>query len=442
MQTRTIYVTANSPGEITGFLVPVVAAIRRQLGDVRVVVILLPCTFATGREEEVARAVPGVDEVLPARSLWRLLLRGLPYPATALVHLGGDLLYAALLARRWKIPTWAFQWANRRWDRYVRGYFVKTAADARRIASQGIAPHKVHVIGDLVVDSVRLALGPSLPVPPPGVPTAPRFVFMPGSRRDEVSLLGPFLLEAAERIRASMPGATFSLLLSPFLDFEGIRPLLEGPVDAMMGGLPGRLLQDGDRLALVSEAGTRLELVREGMLATLAASDFAVTIPGTKTGEAGCLGKPMLMILPSNRMEIIPWHGLLGMLDWLPLVGRKLKHAIYRTMVDKYIWRTFSQPNLLSERPVVPELMGFISPTLVANKVLEIFGQPVAGPPLRGRTDTPNGPYSANGAADATYERMRSDLEALYAPFAGAAERAVATVAAELPKVQVAFLRS
>jgi lipid-A-disaccharide synthase len=428
----TIYVTANSPGEITGFLVPVVAEIRRHFAAARVVVILLPCTFATGREEEVARSVPGVDEVLPARRIWPLVFKGLPYPATALVHLGGDLFYAALLARRWGIPTWGFQWAQRKWDRYMKGYFVKTEADARRLEGQGIGAERIHVIGDLVVDSVRMILhgSPSLA---PRVPAAPHVVFLPGSRREEVVLLSRFFLEVSEHLASVMPGSRFSLLLSPFIDWGRIRPALEGPVDRKVGGLRARLVRD-DRggWSMVSPAGTRLEVVREGTLPVMASSDFVVSIPGTKTGEAGSLGKPMLILLPLNRMEVIPWHGLLGLLDWLPLVGRTVKYLIYTTMIDRYIGRVYSQPNLMAERPIVPEMVGYLTPMLVSDKILEIFGRRPVGRaplPLRGRVESALGPYSVNGAAESDYGRMQADLLALYSPFSGAAERAVSVVA-------------
>lgn len=346
-------------------------------------------------------------------------------------------MYAALLAWRWGLPTWAFQWANPTWDRWIRGYFVKTEADAERIRGQGIDPQRIVVIGDLVVDSVQSALGvasramASRAAATARVPEAPHIVFLPGSRPQEVIFLSRFFLEIAEHVRAVLPGARFSLLLSPFLEWGRVRLALEGPVDPAVGGVPGHLVREDGSWALVSAAGTRLGLVREGTLETMASSDFVVSIPGTKTGEAGSMGKPMLILLPLNRMEDIPWHGLLGMLDWLPFLGRMVKLAIYRTMIERYIGRIYSQPNLMASAPVVPELMGFLTPMLVGDKILEIFGRWPLGRtplPLRGRVQSPLGPYSCNGASDSDWSRMHADLRALYAPFSGAAERAVISI--------------
>ena len=427
-----------------------VAAIRRRWAHVRVVVILLPCTFASGREEDVARSVPGVDEVVPVHRLMSLIVRGLPTPGTALLHLGGDLMYAGLLAWRWNLPTWAFQWAHRTWDRWIRGYFVKTEEDARRLCRMGINRNRIEVVGDLIVDAVQTSLKESTPRPTLAredplesssrpSESGPHIAFLPGSRIEEVSGLGPFYLEAAEHIRHALPHARFSLLISPYLEWGQVRRGIQAEPHPSMGGIRGRLVQKEDAIwDLVSAAGTRLTLTRGSTLPVLATADFAVSIPGTKTGEAGCLGCPFLLVLPMNRMERIPWYGVLGLLDWLPMVGRMLKRLIMRTMVDRYIGRVYSQPNLLSDVPVVPELSGFLTPTLVAERVLAFFDHATSGRlpfPCIGRTDGTLGPYSYNGAQGSDRHRVASDLRALYATHGGAADRAVASVAASLSSV-------
>lgn len=449
----TLYVTANGPGEISGFLAPLAAALRRSIPDARVIVILLPCAFATGREEAVARAIPGVYDVIPARRVWFLVVRGLPVRGDAIVHLGGDLMYAALLAWRWRIPSWAVQWAQHRWDRWFRGYFVRTEADRARLREQGISPERVHVIGDMVFDAVHLALRDDAARPhatgrlpqAADAPTSsePHIAFLPGSRDVEVVGLTPFFLEVAEHLRALWPGARFSLLLSPYVQWERIRDSLEHKPDPQTGGVQGTLVRENGEnggngtWSLVTSGGARLSIVTEDTPTLLARSDFVVTIPGTKTAEAGSLAKPMLVIIPINRMEQIPWHGLLGLLDWLPLVGRQVKRLIMSTMIESYIGRVYALPNLLATSldkcAVVPEIMGFLSPMLVADKVLEVFGCHPPGRdslPLRGRVQGPLGPYSHNGAVQSTVTDMQKDLLALYAPHAGAADRLVAAILA------------
>ena len=411
---RTLYITANSPGEISGFLVPVVRAVREHLPHLRVAVILLPCTFATGQEEAVASAIHGVDRVIPTRDVWRHILHGPPEPAAALVHLGGDLLYAALMAWRWKIPAWAYQWAQRKWDRFLAGYFVKTEADATRLRRQRISAERIHVVGDLVVDAVRSTLQAASPDPVPpfgydilaGAP--PHVVYMPGSRLTEFRLLTPFLLEVSDRVASKHAGARFSLLVSPYLPHDAILRALESRPDSKVGGVQGRLASG--RGALVSPSGTSLALVEQHPLLTLATADVVVSLPGTKTGEAGALARPTLVILPFNRPDVVPWFGLLGLLDLIPFVGARLKGWLLWHLLHDRVGLV-GQPNILAGRELVPELKAWLTPDDVAKGVLALIDEP------------------------AVALRMREGLMELYRPFEGAADRAVAVVAERISEI-------
>lgn len=413
---RTLYVTANSPGEISGFLAPVVAAARAQMPDLRVAVVLLPCTFATGQEEAVASALAGVDRVIPTRDVWRHILHGPPEPPAALIHLGGDLMYAALMAWRWKTPTWAYQWAQKKWDRFLAGYLVKTDRDAERLRGQGIGADRIHVVGDLVVDAVRTALdraaadtGLESPVPPfgrdIGAGPGPHLVFMPGSRLMEFSLLAPFLLEVCDLVAERHADARFSLMVSPYLPREAIARAVDAPPDDRVGGVRGCLSSDGTMLA--SPRGTRVALVTRNPHLTLAEADVVVSLPGTKTGEAGALARPTLVIVPFNRPDLVPWFGVLGLLDFIPWVGSKLKgRLLWHLMHDRV--PLVAQPNILAGREVVPELKALLTPGDVARRVLGMLDEPTEA------------------------LRMRQGLMELYRPFEGAASRAVAVVAKHL----------
>ncbi len=74
---------------------------------------LVPCAFATGAEVDVVRAMPEADRVFGPGDYWRVALgwRGLSgptgaaRPAPPLLYLGGDLVHAAVLARRLRVPA-------------------------------------------------------------------------------------------------------------------------------------------------------------------------------------------------------------------------------------------------------------------------------------------------------------------------------------------------
>jgi hypothetical protein len=422
-----LYITANSPGEVAGFLSPMVDALRQALPQVRIAVLLLPCTFATGQEEHVARSLPGVTDVFTSDTILRLMQGPPPYPAAALLHLGGDLAYAARLARRWQTPAWAYQWAQPRWDKHLLGYFVKTAADEQRLRRQGIAPPKIHVVGDLIVDAVQVALTRSqgqdqsqgeLLAPATSSAATPHVVLLTGSRLHEVRYLAPFYLEVADRVRQQHPGARFSLLVSPFLEFSSLRSALQLPPDSKFGGVSGRL-DDSDPAVwtLQAPSGTVMRLIRAHPLKTMATADLVVSIPGTKTGEAGALARPTLMILPCNRPEEVPYIGLIGLLDWIPLVGKHLKGWLLRTLVQGKLG-LLAQPNILANEEIVPELKGVLRPADVAQRVLGLLAENLAD--------------GAAGDCAPLLTRMSQRLRELYSPSQGAARRIAEHMAGSL----------
>src|SRR5690606_41466355 len=63
--------TANSPGEVSTWLAPVVRALREKTPGARISVFLVPCAFATGAEKAVVAAMPGVDRAFGRAESWR-----------------------------------------------------------------------------------------------------------------------------------------------------------------------------------------------------------------------------------------------------------------------------------------------------------------------------------------------------------------------------------
>jgi len=116
-----LVITVNSPGEVSGWLAPVLDRIRLIREDAatgagwdcRVTVFVPPCPFASGAECRVIQAIPGVDLVAGPAETSAYLLFGKkpqgfsPLPRGVVLFLGGDLAYAAILARRLQYPALA-----------------------------------------------------------------------------------------------------------------------------------------------------------------------------------------------------------------------------------------------------------------------------------------------------------------------------------------------
>ncbi len=356
-----LLVTANSPGEIAGWLRPIAEEWARAHPERGIVVVMLPCNFATGHEAGIATELPGVRKVVPVSSLFRFFLyEGAAYRGGTLLHLGGDQMYAAALSWRYDLRSFAYLWGRPWWDRLFQGYFTKNDWGVQWLRKRRIPQSKIHLVGDLMVDSVYQKAEVSTPDPL-------QLSFFPGSREQELANLAPFFLETAEVLAAGRPELRFKLHLSPFLPQDQLEGLLQSAPHPKMGGVQGRL--NGNSLA--GPHGARLELVQADSLKVLSRSSLAISIPGTKTGEAGSLGVPTLTLLPLNRPELLPALGPLALLDYLP-GGAWLK--------GRFLLRTkptlgfISQPNILAQEEIMPEMVDPLTPVQVAGRVEQILG--------------------------------------------------------------------
>lgn len=362
-----LLLTANSPGEMAGWVRPLVQA-WRDSGEGPVDLLLLPCTFATGQEERVARSLPGVERVYRPRDYAGLLWRhGQRYRQGALLHLGGDLMYSALLSWRWGLSAWSYLWARPWWNSAFAGTFTKDPRGIDWLLRRRVPPEKIHEVGDLVLDALRQSLPAA---PSPETPRDWQVSYLPGSRAIEVRTLAPLFLEVHRQLQSRFPGLRGVLHLSPYLPQGQVSEVLQAPPDPQVGGVQGTLQE-----RTLSAGTTELELAGEDGLHRLAASRLAISIPGTKTAEAGYLRTPVLTILPLNRPEHLPSIGLLGLLDFVP-GGRHLKGRLLLRLRDRV--GLLAHPNILAGRALLPELVDVLDGRKLAETAAETLANPNA----------------------------------------------------------------
>lgn len=338
-----LLITANSPGEMAGWVRPILKEWhQRGLGPADI--LLLPCSFATGQEERVARSLPGVDRVYKPSEYPRLLLKdGRDYQSGNLLHLGGDLMYSAFLNRRWGMKCWSYLWARPWWDSSFTGYFTKDDWGVNWLKKRRVSEEKIHLTGDLILDSVRQH------VAKPSLTKELQISYLPGSRSHEVAGLGPFFLALHHRLQETFPGLTGCLHLSPFIPRDKARQLLESEPDPMVGGLKG-VVED----TRFRHGNAKLTIVTDDHYERLSQSMLAVSIPGTKTAEAGYLRTPVLTLVPLNRPEHLPSIGLTGLLDFLP-GGAHVKGQLLLRL--KPHLGLLAHPNILARRALLPEVV-------------------------------------------------------------------------------------
>lgn len=400
-----LYIAANSPGEIAGWLKPIAASVRQRWPKCQIKVILLPCPFATGAESRVLTENLEDLEIIPASDYLKLFrLSAQEQRNSVLLHLGGDLMYSALLLWRWKIPAWSYQWGRRWWDWAFAGYFIKDEGHYDWLRAHKIPLDKTTVVGDLVVDDVRMSMEAYLARHDGKLPEHHDNLisFLPGSRYIELSNLAPFFLETAKLMLQKDPNLRFQMIISPFIEPYRLAKALTTPPHPALGGLKGRLVGD----TLTAE-GISIDLIRQNRLPRISSSQLVISIPGTKTAEAASLGVPQLVFVPMNRPEYIPVTGLLGLLDWIP-GGRFVKGMLLSSMqrkLDLYV----SQPNILAQKDIIPEIINVVTPAGIAETAIQLLNHP----------------------KQLAYQK--SEFSRLYAPHVGAAQRILGAIEAYEP---------
>ncbi|MFM7471325.1 MAG: lipid-A-disaccharide synthase [Nodosilinea sp.] len=387
-----ILILSNGPGEISTWVRPAVAALRAVAADVvvRISVVLSPCANASGREAAIAAALPGVDRVQAAADFFPFLLRGRTaanwdwHPRGVVLFLGGDQIYPVLIGKRLGYPIVVYAEWEGRWPRWV-DYFA--CMNSQAVAKAAVRwRSKYQVIGDLMADiaidptltqSVRHRLGLS--------PDQELIGLMPGSKPAKLSLGLPFCLATATAIHSQRPQTAFVIPVAPMLALEtlaGFADPAQNPDTALFEGCTtAELIDSADSLPHLRTA-TGLEIwlwPSQPAYDLMSQFQLCLTTVGANTAELGALAIPMMVLLPTQKLEVMKaWDGLPGLLANLPLVGNGVARGINRLALSQIYrqGRLFAWPNLWAGRAVVPELIGPIRPQQVAHQAIAYLSHP------------------------------------------------------------------
>lgn len=100
---------------------------------------------------------------------------------------------------------------------------------------------------------------------------------------------------------------------------------------------------------------------------------------GANTAQLGALNIPMVVVLAIyqwNRMRA--YDGILGLLVNLPLLGTPIAIVVTKLIVHFALksGKLYSWPNIWAGREIVPELLGQIKPTTIAELMEHYLNHP------------------------------------------------------------------
>jgi hypothetical protein len=366
-----IALTANGPGEVAGWLRPLLRSLYERSPNLLALVFLVPDDYATGFEAQIVRdEFPQARVFEPKRYVRFALggrLEGVPERVDVVQYIGGDLLHAVRIHARLKGRAAAYKFSRRAYRKVFDRVFAVDRRNVEQLESWGTPRDRIEQVGNLAIDGALFEA--SLPSDP-DMP-ADGIVVMPGSRSYEIENMVPFYFAVALRILHERPGTPIVFAISPFTPREQVRVAIERGGHPRMFGRSGRLVTEAGRDYLTTTSGdVRIPIVPNALGAAIRAR-LVLTIPGTKTIELAVLGKPAIAITPLNAPEVVTINGPLTYLDRIPLLGIPLKRAVAVGVSRRFTHHT--QPNMDAGTALIREVHGTVTPGRIARIAIESY---------------------------------------------------------------------
>lgn len=331
----------NSPGEISGWFLPLARIIKENYPNLEIIAVLLPCQYASGTEVKVLSESKIFFKVVDRKDLLRFLLfPQIKDKKILILQLGGDPYWGTLFKKRLRGKLYIYS------DSLVH---VNRWADKILLADPRFSKREKNevVVGNLILDSIDTtssADGSSI-------------AFLPGSRPYGLKLVFPLMLETAERLKETIDNP-IKFVISPFIPLE----TLDAYISCGFKIVGDNIISNSGNIYRI-ERGTTWEWVRDVKL--------AVNIPGTNTLQLAISGIPQITILPLQWAEYIPLEGILEWISRIPIIGKKIKKTVVYKLISRI--KFIALPNIISKKKITEEFIGIITPETLKDKVIGLL---------------------------------------------------------------------
>lgn len=370
---KDIVIITNSPGELSSWVRITIAKLKVTRPEIRIIIMLVPCPYASGKEEEIAKSIEGVDIVINPKEFVKFLFgirlaKYAPAPFGSVVFLGGDFWHALIVAKKLRYPSVAYSMKASRWNKFFDYLGVQDEVIENEMAKMGFDKDKIVVVGNLMVEQAKPTEDKAQIAKKLGLAgSSPVVGILPGSRFYHVKESLPYYLKVAQELKEKFPAIQFLLGVSPFLSLKDLEECLSPSKSGLEGAKGSLLAQDGG-LFIKTDSGLSVRVLQGMQYDVINLSDLVLTIPGTNTVEIAALGKPM--IVASTWRAKIPRGGLTGFIGALPLGSFFRKKLLY--WILKRIKFT-ALPNQIAKKEIVPEIIVEQEAREVTNVAQEIL---------------------------------------------------------------------
>lgn len=377
-----IILISNGPGEMSTWVKPLMAMLRKALPAARVVIALVPCPHSSGQEKAYSERLHGAYTLTPEDTLHYLLTgqlpKGLALAKTGVIlQLGGDLLFGVSFKWRTGYPLTVYTEHLVQWKRQVSRFYFKHRKDYEAHQKR-LRPGQGVYVGDLMRDAVKVqALPLEIRQKLKLRDQAPVVALLPGSKPLKVLYTTAFFMKLVDEISLLMPQVQFILLQSPFTPLTQLRNAVQDPkYIQVLKGSSAKIVHHSAGTALVTPQGNQVQIIEPSAnYAAMQVADLSLTLPGTNTAELAALGCPMMVLLPLQQPELLPLDGILQQLGRIPWLGKRLKRRLVLSHLKKIPY--LALPNQKAQRMIVPEYRGELYVEALATEAVKLLEDPL-----------------------------------------------------------------
>ena len=380
-----IIFVSNGPGELATWVKPLAQELHKKIAlrpkayssSISLNLVLVPCPNATGYENRVAENWLQFEQIIKAKNFWKLIFNPNQFgswPSKGLViFLGGDQFWSVLLSARLGYLHMTYAEWIARWPFWNDRILAMSEEIIQKL------PQRIHnrcsVIGDLTAD-----LNETAKIDDP-LPQGKWIALMPGSKSAKLKIGIPFFLDVADKISTLMPNCKFLIPLAPTTNIDEIKYFgsSKNPITKQYSSRIKSITKANDQetRGILTTKNSTIIFIQEKHPAynDLSQCDLALTTIGANTAELGSLNIPMIVVVPTQHILVMEaWDGFLGLVARLPILKWFLGLLISFIKMRKR--GLMAWPNISAKRMIVPERVGHITPSQIAEEAVDWLNSP------------------------------------------------------------------
>ncbi len=383
-ESAAVVVVSNGPGELATWVKPVLdylinqrsKSINANVPDYKLILTLVPCPNATGKEFEVANDWQILDLIIPTKHFFKLLFKpnsfGIWPKNGVVVFLGGDQFWNILLSKRlgYQSITYA-EWIARwpRWNLHIAAMNEEVRNKLPRKFKK-----KCQVIGDLMADVNHNLF------PVNEIDNKEWIAILPGSKKAKLSIGIPFFLEVADHIQECEKHINLMIPIAPttklkdFIFFQSDK----NPITQYYSSKIKSIKKIDNSIfdyVLETYKNTKIFILNQNSNHNiLSQCRLALTTVGANTAELAAINLPMIVVLPTQHLNVMnAWDGIFGIIGKIPFFNKIQTFIIKRWYLrnNKFL----AWPNIKAKKQIVPERVGIISPKDISDEAIYLLNK-------------------------------------------------------------------